>query len=56
MNLKASIERMKRILLIANKPDKEEYRQSVKITGLGFAIIGIVGFFIFLAVQLVGGI
>jgi protein translocase SEC61 complex gamma subunit len=56
MNLKGSLERMKRILLVANKPDKEEYKQSVKITGLGFAVIGVVGFLIFLAVQLIGGL
>jgi protein translocase SEC61 complex gamma subunit len=50
------IERMKRILLVATKPDKLEYRQTVKITGLGFIVIGIVGFAIFLAVQLIGGL
>ncbi len=50
------VERMKRIMLVATKPDKVEYRQTVKITGLGFVIIGAVGFVIFLAVQLIGGL
>jgi protein translocase SEC61 complex gamma subunit len=50
------IERMRRILLVSSKPDKTEYKQSVKITGLGFLIIGIIGFVIFLAVQIMGGL
>jgi protein transport protein SEC61 subunit gamma-like protein len=49
-------ERIRRVLLVSTKPDKEEYKQSVKITGLGFVIIGIVGFVIFMIVQLIGGI
>jgi len=50
------LDRMRRIMLIATKPDRMQYRQTVKITGLGFAIIGMVGFVIFLAVQLIGGL
>ncbi|MCX6815896.1 MAG: protein translocase SEC61 complex subunit gamma [Candidatus Aenigmarchaeota archaeon] len=56
MGIKDTIERMRRILLIASKPDKDEYKQSVKIIGLGFVIIGIIGFLIFMAVQLMGGL
>ena len=50
------IERIRRILLVASKPDKTEYRQTVKITSLGFVVIGIIGFIIFIAVQLIGGL
>ncbi len=50
------IERIRRILLVSNKPDKSEYKQSVKITGLGFVVIGVIGFAIFLLVQLIGGL
>lgn len=42
---------MRRVLLVASKPDKTEFKQSAKITGLGIVIIGIIGFVIFLAVQ-----
>lgn len=49
-------ERIRRILLVASKPDKTEYRQTVKITGLGFVVIGVIGFVIFIAVQLIGGL
>ncbi len=44
---------MRRVLLVANKPDKSEFKQSAKITGLGFLVIGIIGFIIFIIVQLV---
>jgi len=47
---------MRRILLVASKPDKSEYRQTVKITGLGFVLIGLIGFAIFMIVQLIGGL
>ena len=56
MQIRPVIERMRRIMLIASKPDKLEYKQTVKITGLGFLLIGVVGFVIFLAAQLISGI
>lgn len=56
MGLSGIIERIRRVLLVSTKPDKDEYKQSVKITGLGFVLIGIIGFIIFIAVQLIGGI
>lgn len=56
MNIRNIIERMRRILLVASKPDKDEYLQSAKITGIGVVLIGIIGFIIFLIVQLIGGL
>ena len=56
MGIKGFIERTRRILLVSSKPDKSEYKQTVKITGLGFVIIGVIGFIIFVAVQLIGGL
>ncbi len=52
MDIKNTIERMRRVLLVASKPDKAEFFQSAKITGLGFVIIGVIGFIVFIAVQL----
>ena len=46
----------RRVLLVASKPDKHEYLQAAKITGLGMALIGILGFLIFISVQLMGGL
>lgn len=36
----------KRVLLITRKPTKQEYKDLVKITGIGILIIGFVGFVI----------
>lgn len=41
-----------RVLRITKKPDKQEFLNLVKITGLGIAIIGVIGFIIFLINQL----
>ena len=46
------IERIRRVLLVSSKPDKYEFKQSLKITGIGLMIIGAIGFVIFLVVQL----
>lgn len=41
-----------RVLRITKKPNKEEYKSIVKITALGIAVIGLIGFVIFLGKQL----
>ena len=48
MGLKDLVERIRRVLLVSSKPDKEEFEQSVKIKGLGILVIGLIGFIIFL--------
>lgn len=40
-----------RVLRITKKPNKEEYKNIVKVTGLGICIIGVIGFIIFLLKQ-----
>lgn len=50
--LKKFFKETMRVLRITKKPNKEEYLTSVKITGIGIAIIGAIGFVIFLIVQL----
>jgi protein transport protein SEC61 subunit gamma and related proteins len=42
-----------RVLRITRKPGKEEYLMVVKVTGLGMAIIGVIGFLLFMIKQLV---
>lgn len=56
MGLKELIDRIRRVLLVSSKPDKEEFVQSIKITGLGMVLIGFIGFIIFLIVMLIGGL
>jgi len=41
-----------RVIRITKKPNKEEYKNVVKVTALGIAVIGAIGFVIFLIVQL----
>ncbi|MDO5820996.1 MAG: protein translocase SEC61 complex subunit gamma [Methanobrevibacter sp.] len=58
MNLKAStndfLKQCKRVLRVARKPDREEYFQFSKVTALGIAIIGVIGFIFVLVATLVG--
>ena len=56
MDIKNFIERIRRVLLVSTKPDKDEFKQGVKITGMGIVIIGVVGFAVFLVIQLIGGL
>ena len=57
MNLKAStndfLKQCKRVLRVARKPDREEYFQFSKVTALGIAIIGVMGFIFVLVATLV---
>ncbi|MBU5678610.1 MAG: protein translocase SEC61 complex subunit gamma [Candidatus Aenigmatarchaeota archaeon] len=50
--IKSFILQCKRVLLVASKPNKEEFRQAVKITGIGIVILGLIGFIIFLVFQI----
>ena len=52
-NLKGKPAQYKRVISIARKPEKEEFISSVKITGTGIVLIGMIGFIIFLLYFLV---
>lgn len=58
MNFKAStnnfLKQCKRVLRVARKPDREEYFQFSKVTALGIAIIGVIGFIFVLVASLIG--
>ena len=53
-DLKAKLLEWKRILQVARKPGKDEFLSSTKICILGIAVIGAVGFAIFLAFAFLG--
>lgn len=42
--IKRFITQCARVLKITKKPDKDEYRMLVKVSGLGIAVIGMIGF------------
>ncbi len=50
--VKRFIKECARVIHITKKPSKEEYWSAVKVTGIGIAIIGALGFIIFLLKQL----
>lgn len=43
-----------RVLRVAKRPDREEFINVAKITGLGIIVIGVIGFIISLIAQLLG--
>ena len=52
MNIKNMLRNYARVLQIARKPDKEEFVTTSKICAIGLAVVGIVGFLIFLVFVL----
>ena len=58
MNIKETtndfIKQSKRVLKVARKPDREEFFDFSKVTAIGIAIIGVIGFIIVLLGQLLG--
>ena len=44
----------KRILKISKKPNKEEYLKITKVSAIGIAIIGLIGFLIQIIGQMLG--
>jgi len=50
--LKSFTIQSKRVLRITKKPSKEEFKVIVKVSSIGIAIIGALGFFIHIAWKL----
>lgn len=44
----------RRIIRLTRKPRTSEFNETAKITGLGTIAIGVIGFVIFLLVQIIG--
>jgi protein transport protein SEC61 subunit gamma-like protein len=49
---KRFIKETRRVMHILKKPGKTEFLSLVKVTGLGIAIIGLIGFILFIFKQL----
>lgn len=49
---KAKFNEYKRVLKIAEKPDREEFEMAAKVTGAGMVIIGLIGFTMYLIANL----
>ena len=46
----------RRVVLVSTKPDPDEFKVALKITGLGIVVIGVIGFVIYLIFALLGGV
>ncbi len=51
-----TLKQYRRVLYISKRPDRDEFTNVAKITGIGIIIIGVIGFIISLAAQLVSGL
>ena len=48
-----ALKQYRRVLYISRRPDREEFLNVAKITGIGIIIIGVIGFVITLIAQLI---
>ncbi|HDN75727.1 MAG: protein translocase SEC61 complex subunit gamma [Thermoprotei archaeon] len=55
MRLRDIFEMWRRILIIAEKPEADEYKLILKITLAGILLVGVIGFLIHLALTIVQG-
>jgi len=49
------IKQCQRVLKVSRKPDREEYINVAKVTGIGIILIGVIGFIIIIISQLIQG-
>jgi len=49
------IKQCQRVLKVSKKPDREEYINVAKVTGIGIILIGVIGFVISIIGQLIQG-
>ena len=54
LDIKSKLLEWKRILQVARKPSKDEFLTSTRICILGIAVIGLVGFVMYLAFAFLG--
>lgn len=51
--VESKLNEYKRVLKIAEQPDREEFEMSAKITGAGIILIGVIGFIFYLAQNMI---
>ena len=49
-----ALKQYRRVLYISRRPDRDEFVNVAKITGIGIIIIGVIGFVITLIAMLIG--
>lgn len=53
-NLKETIPKYKRVLILARKPTKEELIRTSRICGIGFLVMGFMGFMFYIVSVIFG--
>jgi len=56
LNIRETLTKYKRVLLIARKPDTDELKETARICGIGSILIGIIGFIFYLISVVFGGV
>ena len=54
MMIRQKIKEWNRVIKLSRKPKRAEFEMIAKITGLGMAVIGAIGFFIRMVLQITG--
>jgi len=54
LNIKEKLQSYKRILSIAKKPTVEEFKDTSRVCAIGIAIIGVIGFVLYMIAILLG--
>lgn len=54
INIREKLREYRRVLIVASKPGKDDFVSAAKICAAGIALIGVIGFAIFLAFLFAG--
>ena len=53
-SIKEKLENYRRVLIVARKPTVKEFEISAKVTAIGVAIVGLIGYIIYLIFFVLG--
>jgi protein transport protein SEC61 subunit gamma-like protein len=54
MKIKETLQNYKRVLQVTKKPSKSEFTDTLRICTIGIAVIGIIGFVLYLLTLVIG--
>lgn len=55
LKIRERLENYRRVLIVARKPDKEDYVLTARVCALGVIVVGIMGFALYLIAALIIG-
>jgi len=55
INIRETLTKYKRVLMVARKPDSDELKETARICGIGSILIGIMGFIFYIISVILGG-